>query len=120
MSLSKPPTGNGSKTTGSALSRISAFAAGVAMANSGPHLASLITGREHLTPLGGRSSGPLVNGVWASLNLAVGVALLQPSRRRGGRRWDNDLPAFELGCLCLAAWLAASEAFLATSNHHRD
>jgi hypothetical protein len=105
----------------SAVRRVSTFLAGVAIANSSPHLATLVTGREHLTPLGGRSSGPLVNGAWASLNLAAGVALLQPSRRRGGRRWDADLPAFGLGCLCLAAWMWASETFLPDplGNHLR-
>jgi len=92
--------------------RITSFLAGVLIANSSPHLATLITGREHLTPLAGRNSGPVVNGAWALLNLAGGIALLQPSRRRGGRRWDSDLPAFEFGCLAFAAWMAVTETFV--------
>ena len=101
--------------------RITSFLAGVLVANSSPHLATLVTGREHLTPLAGRGSGPAVNGAWAALNLVAGVALLLPSRRRGGRRWDNDLPAFELGCLTFACWMAATETLLPKSGwaNHR-
>lgn len=97
-------------------SRITSFLAGLMVANSSPHLATMITGRRHLTPIGGRNSGPLVNGVWAGLNLAGGLALLQPSRRRGGAVWDGDLHAFEFGCLTFAAWMALSERFLPAVN----
>lgn len=76
----------------------------------------MITGRRHLTPLAGRNSGPVINGVWAGLNLAAGVALLQPSRRRGTPTWDVDLHAFEFGCVTFAAWMALSERFLGRIN----
>ena len=89
--------------------RISSFIAGILMANSLPHLASMITGRQHLTPLAGRDSSAAVNGAWAAINIAAGVALLQPSRRQGGRQWNRDLSAFELGSVTFAAWMAGSE-----------
>lgn len=96
--------------------RKTSFAAGLLFANSSPHLATLITGRRHLTPLAGRSSGPVVNGIWAGLNLLAGVALLQPSRRRKTPAWDEDLHAFELGCLTFAGWMALSERYLGRIN----
>lgn len=101
--------------------RLTSFVAGVLIANSSPHLATLITGRVHMTPLAGRNSGPLVNGAWAAVNLAAGVALLQPSRRCGDQRWDSDLPAFELGYLTFAGWMTATETFFPKSNwaNHR-
>ncbi|MEU6034351.1 hypothetical protein ABZ801_03000 [Actinomadura sp. NPDC047616] len=99
-----------------ASSRILSFAAGALVANSAPHLATAVTGRRHMTPLAGRRSGPAVNAVWAGLNLVGGAALLQASRRRGGRRWDDDLVAFEAGYLAFALWMAASERFL-PMNH---
>lgn len=102
--------------------RVTSFLAGMFIANSSPHLATLVTGREHLTPLAGRHSGHATNGVWAGLNLAAGIALLQPSRRRCGRRWNNDLPAFELGCLAFAAWMGLTETLMPNSgwaNHAR-
>jgi hypothetical protein len=96
--------------------RVASFLAGMLVTNSSPHLATLITGRQHMTPLGGRTSGAALNGIWAALNLIGGLALLQLSRRRGGRRWDNDLPAFELGCLTFAAWMALSETFFPNAS----
>lgn len=96
-------------------SRVQSFAAGVLIANSAPHLATAVTGQRHLTPLAGRKSGPIVNGVWAGLNLAAGVLLLRASRRVGAMRWDGDLVAFEAGYLVFAAWMAVSERLLATN-----
>lgn len=98
------------------LSRIQSFVAGVLIANSAPHLATTVTGRRHLTPIGGRRSGPAVNAVWAAVNLAAGGLLLHTARRRGGPEWDGDLVAFEGGCLALAAWMFTSERILGT-NH---
>lgn len=89
--------------------RVTSFLAGALLANSAPHLATAITGRRHLTPLAGKNSSATVNGIWAALNAAGSVALLRPTRRHGGDRWDIDLPAFEAGYLCLAAWMATSE-----------
>lgn len=64
-----------------------AFLGGLLAANSLAHLATALTGREHLTPLAGRTSGPLVNGVWGGVNLLGGLLL---ARSAGGpdRRWD--------------------------------
>ncbi|SEB36258.1 hypothetical protein SAMN04489806_0150 [Paramicrobacterium humi] len=84
------------------------FVAGVLVANSAPHLATAASGRRHLTPLGGRDSGPRVNAVWGLLNLGVGLALLL--RRRGApARWNADLPRFEAGFLVFAVWMALAE-----------
>jgi hypothetical protein len=96
-------------------SRVKSFVAGVLIANSAPHLASAVAGKQHLTPLAGRTSGPLVNAVWAGLNLAGGAALLASTRARD-RRWDDDLVAFEAGYLAFAGWMAGTER-LAPVNH---
>lgn len=90
-------------------SSIRPFAAGLLIANSAPHLATAVTGRQHLTPLAGRTSGPAVNAVWSGLNLLAGVLLLRASRRGGAARWDRDLIAFETGYLAFATWMAGTE-----------
>ncbi|WP_157995692.1 hypothetical protein [Thermomonospora amylolytica] len=95
------------------------FLAGMLVANSAPHLATAVTGRRHMTPLAGRGSGPVVNGVWAGLNLAGGLLLLRRARRHGGARWDEDLVAFEAGYLTFALWMAGSER-LFPMNWDRD
>ncbi|PFG31833.1 hypothetical protein [Paramicrobacterium agarici] len=104
-------------------SRTRSFIAGLLVANSAPHLATAVSARRHLTPLGGRDSGPGVNGIWGALNLAGGLALLAKggvatgARKRGtSARWNDDLPSFEAGCLVFAAWMALSEHLMAT-NH---
>lgn len=86
------------------------------IANSAPHLASAVAGRQHMTPLAGRKSGPLVNAVWAGLNLTAGTLLLAPSRRDEATRWDEDLVAFGTGYLLFAAWMAGTERFFPV-NH---
>ncbi|GAA1993640.1 hypothetical protein [Amycolatopsis minnesotensis] len=101
-------------------SRIQSFAAGVLIANSAPHLATAVTGRQHLTPLAGRGSGPKVNAVWAALNLVGGTLLLRASRRGGTERWDGDLIAFETGCLAFASWMAGSERWLRTNTARQE
>lgn len=97
-------------------SRVASFAAGLLIANAAPHLATAVTGRRHLTPLAGRNSGPVVNGVWSALNVAAGVGLLVWSARGKGSHWDADLVAFGIGHVTFAAWMAASEA-VAPMNH---
>ncbi|MBE1536598.1 hypothetical protein [Actinomadura algeriensis] len=62
-------------------SRVQSFFAGMLVANGAPHLASAVSGREHMTPLAGRRSGAVTNGVWAGLNLAGGVVLLRLARK---------------------------------------
>ncbi|MFD0906055.1 hypothetical protein [Actinomadura sediminis] len=93
-------------------SRVQSFFAGMLVANSAPHIATAVSGRRHLTPLAGRDSGPVTNGVWAGLNLAGGAALLLAARKgKAGVRWDRDLVAFETGYLAFASWMALSERF---------
>ncbi|MUL41189.1 hypothetical protein FZ103_08345 [Streptomonospora sp. PA3] len=92
--------------------RLRSFAAGLLIANSAPHLATAASGRRHLTPLAGRDSGPVANGVWAGINLAAGVLLLRSRHRESPARWDGDLVAFEAGYLAFALWMAGSEAAL--------
>ncbi|MGH3623441.1 MAG: hypothetical protein ACRDQ5_16865 [Sciscionella sp.] len=93
--------------------------AGILVANSAPHLASAAAKRQHLTPLGGRRSGPTVNGVWALINLAGGVLLLRASRRADVPRWDADLVAFESGYLLFALWMAGSERLFSINSDRR-
>src|SRR3954451_18488207 len=62
-------------------SRIASFVAGSLVPNAAPHLATAVTGRRHLTPVGGRDSGPGVNGVWAALNIGAAIGLLAWSAR---------------------------------------
>ena len=97
-------------------SRIAAFVAGSLVANSAPHMATAVTGRRHLTPLGGRDTGPGLNGAWSALNIGAAIGLLAWSARGKGARWDADLVAFGLGHVVFSAWMAASEA-VARVNH---
>jgi hypothetical protein len=97
-------------------SRVRSFLAGVLVGNSAPHLATAITRRRHLTPLAGRRSGPVVNGLWGLLNLLGGLLLLTPDAHRSPGKWDDDLVAFEGGVLALAAWMAVSERMLRTNT----
>ncbi|WP_125614764.1 hypothetical protein [Actinomadura sp. WAC 06369] len=93
-------------------SRAQSFFAGMLVANSAPHIATAVSGRRHMTPLAGRESGPVANGVWAGLNLAGGAVLLRFARKgKEGARWDRDLVAFETGYLAFASWMALSERF---------
>lgn len=106
-------------------SRSRAFFAGLLTANSAPHLATAIAGHTHLTPLAGRTSGAVANGVWAGLNLAgaVTLLLLNPSSRRKQKEatsWDGDLPAFEAGFLLFAAWMSVSESTMRVNWKPRD
>ena len=96
-------------------SRVRSFVAGVLIANSAPHLATAVTGHRHLTPLAGPESSAAVNGTWAALNLAAGLALLRVRRAGARRRWDGDLPAFEAGYLVVAGWMTLSERIRPTN-----
>ena len=90
--------------------------AGMLAANSAPHLASAVANRKHLTPLAGRQSGPLVNGIWALANLAGAVLVLRASRSPEPTRWGPDLVAFETGYLAFAAWMVATERLFSTNS----
>jgi len=84
--------------------------------NSLPHVASAVTARRHLTPIAGRDSGAVINGVWASLNLAGACLLLRSTSNSGERRWTADLLAFEAGVTTMATWMLGSEAWLRTNS----
>jgi len=96
--------------------RTRSFLAGVLVGNSAPHLATAITGRRHLTPLAGPTSGPGVNALWGSINLLAGLLLLSPDAHRAPGKWDDDLVAFEGGVLALAAWMVVTEKVLRTNT----
>ena len=96
---------------------IGAFIGGMLVANSAPHLATAITGREHLTPLAGRRSGPAVNLIWGLGNLVGGLALAKAAMKESGpdsdpRRWDGRLHAFEAGAVTFAAWMFVTERLM--------
>jgi hypothetical protein len=91
------------------------FLGGVLAANSLAHLATAVTGREHLTPLAGRTSGPVVNAVWGGANLLGGL-LLTRSAGGPGRRWDERLVAFDAGAAAFAAWMALSEGLMRVNS----
>jgi hypothetical protein len=93
--------------------------AGVLVANSAPHFASAAANRRHLTPLAGKRSGPVVNGIWALTNLGAAVLALRAARSPEATRWDADLLAFETGHLAFAAWMAAIERLLSTNSSAR-
>lgn len=86
-----------------------AFTAGVLAANSLAHLASAAAGKEHLTPLAGRSSGAGVNAAWGLANLLGGLVMAR-SAAGPERRWDQRLVAFDAGAATFGAWMVASEA----------
>lgn len=99
--------------------RAGAFAGGLLVANSAPHLATAAAGRTHLTPLAGRGSSPQVNLLWGLANLSGGLALTRRCTRGGGRGWDDSLLAFECGAAVFALWMAASEAVLRVNTPPR-
>ena len=94
------------------LRQAGAFAGGLLVANSAPHLATAVTGRTHLTPLAGKESSPAVNLIWGLGNALGGLALTRACAGTGDRRWDRSLIAFEAGYATFALWMAASEAAL--------
>jgi len=88
-----------------------AFTAGMLCANSLAHLATAATGRKFLTPIAGRDSNRIVNGIWGASNLLGGLTLIG-SVARGQGRWDASLVAFDLGAAVFAGWMVASERVL--------
>src|SRR4051812_45955686 len=103
----------------SLMRRAGAFAAGVLVANSAPHLATAVSGRIHLTPLAGKESSPRINLVWGLANALGGLALTRACTRTAERRWDQSLIAFEAGAATFALWMAASEAVLRVNTPAR-
>lgn len=96
-------------------SQTRSFFAGVLAVNSIGHLATAVAGKEHLTPLAGRRSGPTVNAIWGAANLAGGLALAHAAATPG-RRWGADLHAFATGAAIFAGWMAVSERLLGTNT----
>jgi len=94
--------------------KVRSVVAGVLVANSAPHLATAVAGRQHLTPLAGRDSPPAaVNLVWAAANLLGGALVLRGAAAvRQPGHWDDRLVAFEAGYLSWALWMTVSEYLL--------
>lgn len=85
-----------------------AFLSGVLTANSLAHLATAAAGKEHLTPLAGKHSGPFANAVWGGSNLVGGLALAR-SATAPGHRWGPEIHAFGAGAATFAVWGLLSE-----------
>ncbi len=98
--------------------QLGAFAGGVLVANSAPHLATAVAGRRHLVPSAGRGAPAGTNLAWGLANLAGGLAVTALAARTGARAWDRSLLAFEAGGATFALWMLASEGVLGT-NHRR-
>ena len=94
---------------------IRAFVGGLLAANSLGHLATAAAGKEHLTPLAGRRSGPGVNAVWGLLNLGGGLAVVRSGRSHGSR-WGPELHAFGAGAAVFAMWMVVSNRVLGTNT----
>lgn len=71
---------------------LACFSAGLFLTNVVPHFVHGISGNRFPTPFakppGKGLSSPMVNILWALLNLVVGYVLF-----RVGRVWSGDLPA---------------------------
>lgn len=93
---------------------VRAVLGGLLAANSLGHLATAVAGKEHLTPLAGRHSGPAVNAAWGLLNLAGGLALVRGAATPG-RRWGTELDGFGAGAAAFAAWMAVSNRVTTTN-----
>ena len=93
---------------------IRAFVGGLLAANSLGHLATAAAGKEHLTPLAGRRSGPGVNAVWGLLNLGGGLAVVGIGGSPGSR-WGPELHAFGAGAASFAVWMVVSNRVLGTN-----
>lgn len=88
------------------------FLAGFAGANAIPHLVKGITGQSHMTPFK-RVSPPLLNVVWAFVNVVLALFLFGVASGNGGLTppWDANLMDFNLlatiaGAFVCAAYLA--------------
>lgn len=87
---------------------VRAFLSGVLTVNSIDHLATAVMGKEFLTPLADKHSGPSVNALWGGMNLVGGLALAR-SAASPGRRWGPEMHAFGAGAAGFAAWMFLSE-----------
>lgn len=88
------------------------FLAGAFYFNGMPHLIKGITGQTHMTPFK-RVSSPVLNVIWAFVNLAIALALLGLASGKGGvvLPWNANIGgataiAFALGAFVIAVYLA--------------
>lgn len=84
------------------------FLAGMLTVNSVGHLATAAAGKQHLTPLAGRRSGPAINAIWGALSLGGGLAVAHWARTPGNQ-WGEEMHAFNAGAAVFAAWAAFSD-----------
>jgi len=88
------------------------FLAGAFGINALPHMVKGITGQSHMTPFG-RVSSPVINIIWAFVNVVVALYLLGMASGSGGLTlpWQAGLMgvnfwAFLAGAFANAAFLA--------------
>jgi len=88
------------------------FLAGAFGINALPHMVKGITGQSHMTPFG-RVSSPVINIIWAFVNVVVALYLLGMASGSGGLilPWQAGLAgmnfwAFLAGAFANAAFLA--------------
>lgn len=79
--------------------------AGLLTANAVPHAYASVVGATHMSPLGGRASGPAANGLWAAMNVGAAAALA----RRSDPGSATQRRAFKAGVLAFSAWVLVSE-----------
>lgn len=90
------------------------FFAGVLTVNSIAHWATAVAQNEHLTPLAGRHSGPVVNAIWGVMNLSGGLAIARLFRTPGAR-WGQEKHAYGAGVATFGAWMLCSELMWRTN-----
>ena len=88
------------------------FLAGAFGINAVPHLVKGITGQSHMTPFA-RVSNPVLNIMWAFVNVVLALYLLGVASGKGGfvlpseaGLQDMNLWAAGAGALVMAAYLA--------------
>lgn len=82
---------------------IAAFVSGLLLFNAVPHMVRGICGKSHMTPFA-RRSGPVVNVIWAWINILVGLVILQAAVFPCSR-WCAG--AFFLGGIVISVYLSA-------------
>ena len=85
--------------------------AGVLLVNAIPHAVVGMAGHRCLTPLGGESSGPRLNLLWAAMNVAAGAALLASAPWGSLSQADADRRrrSLQIGVAAMAAFGQAYE-----------
>jgi len=80
--------------------------AGALLVNAVPHSVMGVAGKRCLTPLGGEDSSPVLNLVWAGMNVAGAVALLASGRwgAIGQREASERLVSVEIGGFAMTAF----------------